>query len=123
MTPIAFALILLSACIHGNRRMILIIFKPFDFMKRSFVPIVFIVASWNTAAKHMKGSTAILVFAHMIGSLLQMPLAIRELDMLSPFEISDAFFILIPSILAHGMYILLLSLAYNHGDVGLVSCI
>ena len=81
----------------------------------------FIHATWNTATRHLKGNTPVLVFAHFLGTLLCFPLVLY-LD--STFYISmttsGAVPIYIASSFVHALYILLLSTAYVYGDVGLV---
>ena len=78
-------------------------------------------ATWNVVSKSLKGNTAILVIAHFIGALLNLFLAyLLENDFYQIYQQSSIYYLLIPSILAHGLYVLLLAAAYVYGDVGLV---
>ena len=78
-------------------------------------------ATWNVVSKSLKGNTAILVIAHFIGALLNLFLAyLLENDFYQIYRQSSIYYLLIPSILAHGFYVLLLAAAYVYGDVGLV---
>ena len=78
-------------------------------------------ATWNVVSKSLKGNTAILVIAHFIGALLNLFLAyLLENDFYQIYHQSSIYYLLIPSILAHGLYVLLLAAAYVYGDVGLV---
>jgi len=78
-------------------------------------------ATWNVVSKSLKGNTAILVIAHFIGALLNLFLAyLLENDFYQIYQLSSIYYLLIPSILAHGLYVLLLAAAYVYGDVGLV---
>ena len=78
-------------------------------------------ATWNVVSRSLKGNTAILVLAHFIGALLNLLLAyLLENDFYTIYQQSDIYYLLIPSIIAHGLYVLLLAAAYVYGDVGLV---
>jgi drug/metabolite transporter (DMT)-like permease len=93
MQSLAYLLILLSATIH---------------------------ASWNVLARHLKGNTPALVIAHFIGSVMLFPFTFLESKPFSSFSQTNVLLLLGLSLLAHGGYVLLLSSAYVHGDVGLV---
>ncbi len=78
-------------------------------------------ATWNVVSRSLKGNTAILVVAHFIGALLNLLLAyLLENDFYKIYQQSDIYYLLIPSIIAHALYVLLLAAAYVYGDVGLV---
>jgi hypothetical protein len=93
MQTLAFLLILASATIH---------------------------ASWNTLARHVKGNTPALVFAHFIGSLMVFPFIFLYPNAFRTLSCPWVVPLMTLSLFSHAMYVMLLSSAYVYGDVGLV---
>lgn len=93
MLTLAYILILISATIH---------------------------ASWNTLARHLKGNTPALVIAHFVGSLMLFPFTFLDKDAFSIIFKPSTLLLLVLSLVAHASYVLLLSTAYVHGEIGLV---
>ena len=90
---LAFVLVLISACVH---------------------------ASWNVAARSLKGNFSILVLAHFYGAFLALPLAIVYGDFFAVIQDPMLYRYIVPSVVIHASYMFLLSTAYYYGDVGLV---
>lgn len=77
-------------------------------------------ASWNVAARSLKGNMSILMLAHLVGALMSLPFVILYGDFFNSVSDGKVFYYLIPSVFFHSSYIGLLAVAYFYGDVGLV---
>lgn len=89
MQTIAYLLILLSALIH---------------------------ATWNVLAKHIKGNTPALVFAHLLGGLFVFPFIFIDDDPWASLRDQKAVLLLLGSFVTHAAYVVCLSSAYVHGN-------
>ena len=90
MHTVAYLLILLSALVH---------------------------ATWNVLAKHVKGNTPALVFAHLFGSFLVFPFIYLEDNPWVSLHDQGAQLLLIGSVTSHAAYTVLISSAYVYGEV------
>ena len=80
----------------------------------------FVHASWNVAARHLKGNFSVLILAHFIGAIMSIPLVIMYGDFENSLSSLQLWKYLLPTICFHGGYLFLLATAYFYGDVGLV---
>ena len=92
MQTIAYLLILLSALVH---------------------------ASWNVLAKHVKGNTPALVFAHFFGAFFVFPFIFLDNDPWASLQDREAVLLLLGSFATHAAYVVCLSAAYVHGKLSL----
>lgn len=77
-------------------------------------------ASWNVAARSLKGNMSILIMAHGAGAIMSIPFVFMYGDIENSFANINMYRYLVPSLLFHGSYMGLLAVAYYYGDVGLV---
>jgi hypothetical protein len=89
MQTVAYLLIILSALVH---------------------------ATWNALAKHIKGNTPALVFAHFFGSFFVFPFIFLEDNPWGSLQEKKAQLFVLGSVATHAAYVVFLSSVYVHGE-------
>lgn len=77
-------------------------------------------ASWNVAARRLKGNMSILILAHVVGALMMLPFALAFGDLANSIANIEVYTYFFPSLCFHSAYIGFLAIAYYYGEVGLV---